>query len=77
MLKVIIQEKGNGLECSCELDGTLGDICNQTLEAIRCIYSTLLQISDEEELFLFREMVKTGIQRKDSFVWRKPEKEEK
>lgn len=30
MLKVTVQEKEDELECSCEAEGNLNDICNQT-----------------------------------------------
>ena len=76
MRKVLIREKEDELECSCEMDGTLDDICNQTLHAIQCIYGALRQSCSKSELFFFREMVKSGIQRKDSLVWQKPENEE-
>ena len=69
MLKVTVQEKEDELECSCEAEGNLNDI--------QCIYDTLRQTCSPSELFFFREMVKAGVQRKDSPVWRKPEKEEK
>lgn len=77
MLKVTVQEKEDELECSCEAEGNLNDICNQTLNAIQCIYDTLRQTCSPSELLFFREMVKAGVQWKDSPVWRKPEKEEK
>lgn len=77
MLKVTIQENKDELECSCEMEGSLDEICNQTIHAIQCIYDTLRQTCGKNELFFFREMVKAGIQRKDSPVWQTPEKEEK
>lgn len=51
MLKVTVQEKEDELECSCEAEGNLNDICNQTLNAIQCIYDTLRQTCSPSELF--------------------------